>query len=58
MFQSVPERVQPPGLPLLLALICKVGGCQGTGSSELDGCISHAGIPGVVSDYSQLKGGA
>src|SRR5467141_3404209 len=24
-FDSVPERVQPPGLPLLLALICKVG---------------------------------
>jgi hypothetical protein len=27
-FQSVPERVQPPGLPLLLALICKVAGCR------------------------------
>jgi len=27
-FDSVPERVQPPGLPLLLALICKVAGCR------------------------------
>jgi len=27
-FESVPERVQPPGLPLLLALICKVAGCR------------------------------
>jgi hypothetical protein len=27
-FESVPERVQPPGLPLLLALICKIAGCR------------------------------
>jgi hypothetical protein len=27
-FNSVPERVQPPGLPLLLALICKIAGCR------------------------------
>ncbi len=27
-FQSVPERVQPPGLPLLLAVICKIAGCR------------------------------
>jgi hypothetical protein len=27
-FNSIPERVQPPGLPLLLALICKFGGCR------------------------------
>lgn len=27
-FQSVPERVQPPGLPLLLAFICRIAGCQ------------------------------
>jgi hypothetical protein len=27
-FESIPERVQPPGLPLLLALICKVAGCR------------------------------
>jgi len=27
-FNSVPERVQPPGLALLLALICKIGGCR------------------------------
>jgi hypothetical protein len=26
-FNSVPERVQPPGLVLLLALICKIAGC-------------------------------
>jgi hypothetical protein len=27
-FNSVPERVQPPGLPLLLALICRIAGCR------------------------------
>lgn len=27
-FNSVPEKVQPPGLPLLLALICKIAGCR------------------------------
>jgi hypothetical protein len=27
-FNSVPERVQPPGLPLLLALHCKTVGCS------------------------------
>ena len=27
-FNSVPERVQPPGLPLLLALICKIAPCR------------------------------
>jgi len=27
-FNSVPERVQPPGLALLLALICKIAGCR------------------------------
>jgi len=27
-FNSVPERVQPPGLALLLALICKIIGCR------------------------------
>jgi len=27
-FNSVPEKVQPPGLPLLLALICRIAGCR------------------------------
>lgn len=27
-FNAVSERVQPPGLPLLLALICKIAGCR------------------------------
>lgn len=25
---SVPEKVQPPGLPILLAVICQMGGCR------------------------------